>query len=79
MAIRGVVREETHAIVYEDMRNILREETRTIVREETRSIVRDEATSIIDARLRPIEHKLDEIDGRLTAIEADVKELYQLV
>lgn len=42
----------------------------------------DEHNRILDehtTRLRNIETKVDNIDGRLQAVEADIKELYQMV
>jgi hypothetical protein len=84
-AIRGVVREETTDIAdskFTAIRSVVRKEATDIIDSKVtdiRTMIREEITSIIDTRLQPIEVKLDDIDGRLTAIEADVKELYQLV
>ena len=63
--IRTVIREEVRPIIREEVRPIVREEVRAAFDTDGRLIVRDE----IDKRLSPLE-------GRVTALENDVKEIY---
>ena len=55
-----------------EIRIIIREEVRPIIREEVRPIVREEVRAEVDTRLRPVE-------GRLEAVENDVKDIYFMV
>lgn len=48
---------------------------RTIVREEVRAEVRTE----VAAQLAPINEKLDNLIGRITAIENDIRDIYQMI
>ena len=60
----------------DDMRTLIREEVRPIIREEVRPIVREEVESVVSVKLKPIEDKIDRLDGKVVALQNDVKAIY---
>ena len=51
-------------------------EIRTIVRDEVHTVVREELESAISTRIDP---RLDKIEGRIEALENDVKDMYKML
>lgn len=44
-----------------------------------RTIVRDEVRDEVSSQLMPINDKLDSLDGKIAALENDVKEIYEMI